>query len=509
MAHAAGGREIEGVCRRAAEQVRRSHDALFGDAAVDKVEKIVRYVDAKRDAFVALSDHIWRLAEIRFKEHQSAAAHVALLEEEGFQVTRRVAGIETAFVAESGAGRPVIGFLGEYDGLAGLSQDAGVAEPRTSTPGAVGHGCGHNLLGAGAALAAVALRNYLMATGLTGTVRFYGCPAEEGGSGKSFMARAGAFDDLDAAVSWHPGCFAEVMSRSSLANFQVYWRFTGRASHAAGAPHLGRSALDAVELMNIGVNFLREHMPASARVHYSITDAGGVSPNVVQPRAEVLYLIRAPEVAQARALFARVRKIAEGAALMAETQAEFEIDKACSNIVPNMTLAEAMHENLSGIGPVPFDAQDVAFAARIRETLTPDDIAHSIEMYGTPEASSSVLYGAPVPFDPTPRLIGGSTDVGDVSWIVPTVQMWGACFAVGTPGHSWQLVAQGTSPAAHKGMVHAAKVMAATALDAFSNPALLERAKAELRERVGGGGYRCPIPDDVVPPPLRAQQRRR
>jgi aminobenzoyl-glutamate utilization protein B len=475
---------------------------------VDKLEQIVRHVDAKREAFVSLADHIWQLAEIRFKEHKSAAAHVAVLEEEGFHITRDVGGIDTAFVAEWGRGGPVIGFLGEYDGLAGLSQDAGVAEPRTSTPGAVGHGCGHNLLGAGAALAAVALRNYLMAQGVNGTVRFYGCPAEEGGSGKTFMARAGAFDDLDAAVSWHPGCFAAVMSRSSLANFQVYWRFTGRASHAAGAPHLGRSALDAVELMNIGVNFLREHMPPSARVHYSITDAGGVSPNVVQPRAEVLYLIRAPEVAQAHALFGRVRTIAEGAALMTETQADFEIDKACSNIVPNMTLASAMHENLAGIGPVPFDAQDEAFASRIRETLTPDDIAHSIEMYGTPAAASSVLYGAPVPLDPSPRLMGGSTDVGDVSWIVPTVQLWGACFAVGTPGHSWQLVAQGMSPAAHKGMVHAAKVMAATALDAMSNPALLERAKAELKERVGAGGYRCPIPDEVMPPPLRPQQRR-
>ena len=470
---------------------------------VVKVDEIVRHVDAKRDAFVALADEIWRLAEIRFNERKSVAAHIGALEEEGFRVTRNVGGMDTAFVAESGAGGPVIGFLGEYDGLAGLSQEAGVAQPETATPGAVGHGCGHNLLGAGAALAAVALRNHLMSTGTKGTVRFYGCPAEEGGSGKTFMARAGAFDDLDAAVSWHPGCFASVMSRSSLANFQVYWRFTGRASHAAGAPHLGRSALDAVELMNIGVNFLREHMPSSARVHYSITDAGGISPNVVQPRAEVLYLIRAPEVGAARRLFDRVRKIADGAALMTETRVEMEIDKACSNIIPNMALAEAMYENLKRVGPVPFDAADVAFAGAIRKTLTPDDIAHSIEMYGAPEAASEPLYGAPVPLDPTPRLIGGSTDVGDVSWIIPTVQLWGACFAVGTPGHSWQLVAQGMAPAAHKGMVHASKVMAATALDAIRDPELLRRAKTELKERVGSGGYTCPIPDEVVPPPLR------
>jgi aminobenzoyl-glutamate utilization protein B len=244
-------------------------------------------------------------------------------------------------------------------------------------------------------------------------------------------------------------------------------------------------------------------MPASARVHYSITDSGGVSPNVVQPRAEVLYLIRAPEADQARRLFERVRKIADGAALMTETQVEFEIDKACSNIVPNMTLAGAMEENLRRIGPVPFDAQDAGFAEEIRKTFTPDDIAHSIEMYGAPEAAPAPLYGRPVPLDPAPRLIGGSTDVGDVSWIVPTVQMWGACFAVGTPGHSWQLVAQGTLPAAHKGMVHAVKVMAATGLDAVLDPALVRRAKAELKDRVGADGYRCPIPDAVVPPPLR------
>ncbi|HYM68046.1 MAG TPA: M20 family metallopeptidase [bacterium] len=472
------------------------------------VDQIIRQVETKRDTFVALADEIWRLAELRFNEHKSAAAHVAALEEEGFRVTRNVAGIDTAFVAESGSGGPVIGFLGEYDALAGLSQDAGVAEPRTATPGGIGHGCGHNLLGAGAALAAVALRNHLMATGIKATVRFYGCPGEEGGSGKAFMARAGAFDDLDVAFSWHPGSFAAVMSRSSLANIQVYYRFRGRAAHAAGAPHLGRSALDAVELMNIGVNFLREHMPSSARVHYSITDAGGISPNVVQPKAEVLYLIRAPEVAQAQTLFARVRKIAEGAALMTETELEVEVDKACSNIVPNTALERAMYENLKRVGGVAFNAQDVAFAERIRETLTPDDVASSIEMHGTPAAEPHGLYGAPVPLEGPPRLLSGSTDVGDVSWIVPTAQMWGACYAVGTPFHSWQMVAQGASPAAHKGMVHAAKVMAATGLDAIRDPELRARAKAELTERTGGKGYRCPIPDDVVPAPLRQARRR-
>jgi aminobenzoyl-glutamate utilization protein B len=475
---------------------------------VIELDDIIKQVDAKSETYEALSDQVWGHAEIRFKEHKSVAAHLNTLGMEDFRITRNVAGIETAFVAEAGNGGPVIGFLGEYDALAGLSQDAGVAEASTATPGANGHGCGHNLLGAGAALAAVALRDALRDHGVDATIRFYGCPGEEGGSGKTFMARAGAFDDLDAAITWHPGAFAAVMSGSSLANLQVFWRFTGRAAHAAGAPHLGRSALDALELMNIGVNFLREHMPTAARVHYAITDPGGVSPNVVQPRAEVLYLIRAPEIEQARALFERVRKIGAGAAMMTETEVEVEIDKACSNIVPNHALETAMAKNLTRIGKVPFDAGDVAFAGRLRKTMTPDDIAANVERHGVPDAASQPLYGEPVPYDGTPRPLSGSTDVGDVSWIVPTVQLWDACWAVGTPGHSWQVVAQGKSGAAHKGMVHAAKVMAATALDVIQDPSLRTRAKAELNERVGASGYISPIPSDVVPAPLRTARRR-
>jgi len=472
------------------------------------LDEIFKQVDEKSETYTALSDQVWGLAEIRFKEHKSVAAHLNALGREDFRITRNVAGLETAFVAEAGSGGPVIGFLGEYDALAGLSQDAGVPDPSTATPGANGHGCGHNMLGAGAALAAVALRDALRANGVQATIRIYGCPGEEGGSGKTFMARAGAFSDLDAAISWHPAAFAAVMSGSSLANLQVYWCFSGRAAHAAGAPHLGRSALDAVELMNIGVNFLREHMPTAARVHYAITDAGGVSPNVVQPRAEVLYLIRAPEIAQARALFERVRKIGAGAAMMTETEVEVEVDKACSNIVPNNALEHAMAKNLARVGKVRFDGKDAAFAERLRKTMTPDDIAANVERHGVPEAAPHALYGDPLPFDGTARPLSGSTDVGDVSWIVPTVQLWDACWAVGTPGHSWQVVAQGKSGAAHKGMVHAAKVMAATALDIIQDPRLLTRAKAELKERVGASGYTCPIPADVVPAPLRSARRR-
>ncbi|MCI0752489.1 M20 family metallopeptidase [Teichococcus vastitatis] len=469
------------------------------------LDELSARIEGKGPAYTRLADTIWGFAELRFNEHQSVAAQIATLEGEGFRITREVAGLPTAFMAEWAHGGPVIGFLGEFDALAGLSQEAGVAEPRPVVPGGIGHGCGHNLLGSGAMLAAVAARDALAAEGRPGTIRYYGCPGEEGGSGKTFMARDGVFDDLDAAICWHPGVFAGVNSARTLANFQVYFRFKGRPSHAAGSPHLGRSALDAVEIMNMGANYLREHIPSDARLHYAITDAGGNSPNVVQANAEVLYLIRSPKVAQAAALFERVKRCAEGAAHMTETQLSVEIDKACSEVMPNTVLEMVMHENIRRLGAPVFDDAERAFAAAIRETLTADDIESSVEFFGAPpEAASLDLAAEILPFDGTPRWMPGSTDVGDVSWVVPTVQCHGANYAVGTPFHTWQMVAQGKSPAAHKGMLHAAKAMAATALDAIRDPELLARAKAELRRRTGGRPYACPIPPEVKAPPLRA-----
>ncbi|MFC4167341.1 M20 family metallopeptidase [Teichococcus aestuarii] len=464
-------------------------------------------IGARAPRYTALADSIWEMAELRFAEHRSVAAQIALLEAEGFRVTRRVAGLETAFMAEAvvGQGGPVIGFLGEFDALAGLSQEAGNPRPAPLVAGGNGHGCGHHLLGTGAMLAAAAARDMLVAEGLSGTIRYYGCPAEEGGSGKTFMAREGVFDDLAAAICWHPGTYAGVMSNLTLANFQVYFRFRGRPAHAAGSPHLGRSALDAVEIMNMGANYLREHIPSDARLHYAITDAGGISPNVVQANAEVLYLIRSPKVAQAEALFARVRRCAEGAAHMTETELTVEVDKACSEVVPNTVLEMAMHENIRRLGPPRFDEEDRAFAAAIRESLTAEDIESGVATFGAPPESGAL----PLPeeilaFDGTPRFNAGSTDVGDVSWVVPTVQCWGACYAIGTPFHTWQMVAQGRRPAAHKGMLHAAQAMAATALDAIRDPEMLARARAELTRRTGGRPYACPIPPGVVAPPLRA-----
>ncbi|QDO97387.1 amidohydrolase [Ferrovibrio terrae] len=469
------------------------------------ITDIAAMCDAKADTCIAMSDAVWDLAELRYQEHGAVAAQIALLEKEGFRVTRDIAGIPTAFMAEaghdSGGGNgPLIGLLGEYDALSGLGQTAGVTE-RRPTAQANGQGCGHNLLGAGAVLAAIAVKDHLAAHKIPGRVRYYGCPAEEGGSGKTFMARAGLFKDLDAAICWHPGNFWGVMSVNTLANIQAYFRFQGRAAHAASAPHLGRSALDAVELMNVGVNYMREHMPANARVHYAVTDTGGISPNVVQATAEVLYLVRAPTVAAATQLFERVKKIAEGAALMTETQAFVDFDKACSEVLPNTALEWAMHRNIEALGPVAFDDADRAFADRMRrEALTPEDVFSSLRSVGEPTTYDKPLHDGILPFNGTPRQLYGSTDVGDVSWLTPTVQCWGPCFAVGTPGHSWQLVAQGKQPAAHKAMAQAAKAMAATAIDALTDEDLLKQARSEWEKRTAGAPYQCPIPPLVELP---------
>jgi aminobenzoyl-glutamate utilization protein B len=476
--------------------------AQVADSAA-RLAWIAGRAETKQATYIDVSDQVWEFAELRFKEEKAAAAQIAVLEREGFKVTSGLAGMPTAFVAEAGSGGPIIGFLGEFDALAGLSQAAGVAEPQALIAGAPGQGCGHNLLGAGSMLAAVLTKEYLEEHGLSGTIRYYGCPGEEGGSGKTYMAREGSFDDLDAAFCWHGASFNGVMSARMLANIQVFFRFKGVAAHAAGSPHLGRSALDAVELTSVGVNYLREHMPLDCRVHYAITNAGGVSPNVVQANAEVLYLVRAPDVTKARALYERVVKVAKGAAMMTDTELTVEIDKACSDTLPNTALEMAIYENLKQLGPVPFDDQDRAFAEQIRSSLTEEHIRSCFATYGAPVDLTMSLHDGLLPFDGTALQRAGSTDVGDVSWVTPTAQVYGATWAIGTPGHSWQVVAQGKSKGAHTAMFHAAKALTATALDAIISPDLLERARAELVERTDGKPYVCPIPDDVVPPSQR------
>jgi aminobenzoyl-glutamate utilization protein B len=466
---------------------------------MDNRSYIWRGVDAIKERFTDLSDRVWGTPEVCYTEARSCAEHLAELRHQGFRITEKVAGIPTAVMGEWGEGGPVIAFLGEYDALPGLSQEADVAEPRPLQAGGHGHGCGHNLLGSAALLAATAVKDWLATHNVPGRVRYYGCPAEEGGAAKAFMVRSGAFDDVAVAITWHPSSFWEVVVTPSLANTRADFAFTGRTSHAAASPHLGRSALDAVELMNVGVNYMREHMPSDARIHYAVLDTGGIAPNVVQAHARVRYSIRARDLPGMNELVQRVHKVAQGAALMTETKVEMRIISAVSNVLANTPLEQALHRVMEELGPPHFDEADKDFATKIRATLTEKDIAtvyHTIGMDPTDRPLADFL----VPLDARRNPLIGSTDVGDVSWVVPTVQVHAPTIAIGTPLHTWQVVAQGKSPAAHKAMVQAAKAMAGLGVRALTEPDLIAAAKADLEKRTARTPYVSPLPDDVAPP---------
>ena len=457
-------------------------------------------VDARAATFTALADRVFDTPEIAYTETQSCAAHTATLRDMGFRVTEGIANIPTAVMGEAGTGGPVIAILGEYDALPGLSQAPGVAQPQSIADHGMGHGCGHNLLGAAALSAATAIKDWLAQEGIEGRVRYYGCPAEEGGAAKTYMVRDGLFDDVDLAITWHPGDFNAVDDMRSLANTRIDFTFTGRAAHAAAAPELGRSALDAVELMSIGVNYLREHMPDQARVHYAYLDAGGTAPNVVQARASVRHLIRSPDLAGLADLTARVRDIAQGAALMTGTTVTSRVFSAVSNLVENLPLSQAMQAEFDALGPVPFDDRDTAFAVAIRQTLSPADIAETFRTLAMRPQTDLAICDFIAPLD-RPFVGGlGSTDVGDVSWAVPLAQARVATCAMGTQLHSWQQTAQGKAPLAHKGMLHAAKIMAATARRAFQDDSLRAAARQAHRAMLAETPYTCPIPAGVTPP---------
>jgi len=466
---------------------------------MDNRRDIWRQVDAAKERLIALADRVWGMPEVCYTEERSCAEHTRELRDQGFRVTENVANIPTAVMGEAGEGGPVIAILGEYDALPGLSQEAGIAEHRPIEEGGHGHGCGHNLLGSAAMLAAVGLKNWLAEQGIPGRVRYYGCPAEEGGAAKAFMVRDGAFDDVDVAISWHPNSFWEIFPPVSLANTRADFVFFGRTSHASASPHLGRSALDAVELMSVGVNYMREHMPSDARVHYAVLDTGGIAPNVVQSHARVRYSIRAGELNGMRELVERVRKIAEGAALMTETRMEMKIISAVSNLLGNRPLEETLQSMLEELGPPPFDEADREFAREIRATLSEEDRAAPWKVIGR-EPSDTPLADFTVPLDQPRNLMIGSTDVGDVSWAVPTVQAHAPSIAIGTPLHTWQVVAQGKSAHAHKAMVHVAKAMAGTGVAVLTDPDLLARVKADHKARTTKTPYVSPIPEGVQPP---------
>lgn len=476
-------------------------------------EKVLPFIEEKKDLLVKVSDEIWEFAETRFEEFKSSELLCNVLEGEGFSLTKGIADMETAFIASFGNGKPVIGFLGEFDALYGLSQEAGIAEKKPVVEGGKGHGCGHNALGAGALAAAIAVKEYIKKNNIQGTVRYYGCPGEESGSGKAYIARAGYFKEVDAALTWHPGNTNGIMSFNFLATICAYFKFNGTSSHAAASPHLGRSALDAVELMNVGVNYLREHVIQDARIHYAITNSGGISPNVIQANASVLYQMRAPKLSQVREIYDRVINVAKGAALMTGTTLEIVYDRASSNLLPNRILEKLLYEKFEEIGPVPVDEEDIKYAQKIRESLNEKE-------RNSDQQGLSVLYGEKAkeviklisgkqivdvlyPYVPIDKSMPSSTDVGDVSWNIPTAQISTACYAKDTPGHSWQLVAQGKSELCHKALLQAGKVMALAGVELLEKPELLAQVKQEFEEALGGETYICPIPQGIKPSPLR------
>lgn len=465
-------------------------------------------IEKKADFITDVAKQIWGFAELSLQEYKSSELYCKLLEEEGFRVEKGISNIETAFLASYGSGKPVIGILAEYDALSGLSQTAGSLVREERIPGGCGHGCGHNLLGAGAMAAAIGVKAYLEQTGKQGTVILYGCPGEEGGAAKAFMARDGVWKNLDAALTWHPEDVNEVAVGSTNSCIQVQYKFTGIASHASGAPEKGRSALDAVELMNIGVQFLREHMSDKARIHYAITDAGGCSPNVVQSKASVLYMVRSNHVKEAVSLQARVDKIAEGAALMTDTTFERKFIDGLADTVGNSVLEKVLYDNFLELGVPAYTDEENAFADELAKTYEGNDAVPGVAAENDSKAREEVkelqkknghaMNAFLAPLYQGEAFRAGSTDVGDVSWLTPTGQIHVASWPNGCPGHSWQNVSCDGTSIGHKAAIHAGKVLAAATIDLFNNAELLKAARAEFEKRTGEG-YICPIPKDAVP----------
>ncbi|MGH7944366.1 MAG: amidohydrolase [Opitutaceae bacterium] len=434
--------------------------------------EVLERVDATKSVYDAIALKLWDFAEIGYQEVKSSALLQEQLQKEGFKVEAGVAALPTAFVATFGSGRPVIGILAEYDALPGVSQEA-VPEKKERAGAKAGHACGHNLFGAGSVQSAVAVKDWMKATGQQGTLRVYGTPAEEGGSGKVYMVRAGLFNEVDVVVHWHPGDRNAVSMAGTLANKSGKFRFRGIASHAAGSPDRGRSALDGVEAMNHMVNLMREHVPDSTRMHYVIT-RGGEAPNVVPAFAEAYYYVRSPNREIVAEIWERVEKAATGAALGTGTKVEWEVTGGVYEILPNEVLSRVMHENLTAVGGVTYTKEEREFALKIGRTV-----------FGKPPAPEAASLILPFVLNP-PREGGGSTDVGDVSWTVPTVGLRVAAYAPGTPGHSWQAVACGGTTLGLKGMNVAAKTMAGMIVDLMTRPDVITQAKAEFIRKRGG-----------------------
>lgn len=453
----------------------------------DPKRMVADLIDQGADAYGEIAQRIWDFAELGYLETESSALLERTLRDAGFEIETGVAGIPTAFVASfrNGEGGPIIGILAEYDALPGITQDRSPMRLPIADKQA-GHACGHHLFGAGSVAAGIAVKRWMEENGETGELRVYGTPAEEGGAGKVYMVREGLFDDVDVVLHWHPSSRNSAGASSTLANKSAKFRFSGVSAHAAGAPERGRSALDGIEAMNHMVNLMREHVPMQTRIHYVIT-YGGAAPNVVPDFSEVFYYVRHPDPDQVKTIFERVARAAEGAALGTGTTMEYEVIHGLYNMLPNVTLQEAMHANLERVGGVHYDDEEWRFAELVRETLPPDspplETAAEIQRFYVTEAG-----------------VGGSTDVADVSWMVPTGGMNAATWVPGTSAHSWQAVAAGGIGIGNKGMVVAAKTLAMTAIDLFTDPELVQAAKEEHRDRIPEGWVYEPLLGDRAPP---------
>ena len=444
-------------------------------------EAALNALNSAYDADKKTALQIWDFAEVGYKEVKSAALHIQHLRDAGFTVETGVAGIPTAFVATYGSGSPSIGILAEYDALPGLSQTAGLTEKTPIQGRNAGHGCGHHLFGTASVSAGIAIKDLIAAGKLKGTIKVYGTPAEEGGSGKVFLVRAGLFNDLDAVIHWHPDDANAVTTTSALANKSAKYKLYGISAHAAGAPEQGRSALDAVEAMNNMVNMMREHIPQETRIHYVIT-SGGKAPNVVPDFAEVYYYVRHPKRKDVVEIFDRVMKAAEGAALGTGTTMKYDIIGGTHDLLINRTLAELMQTNLERVGGVTYTEEEKAYAKKMQPSFL--GTIPGIETAGTIKPISYVDEGG-----------RGSTDVGDVSYAKPTVGLRAATWVPGTPAHSWQAVSSGGTEIGTKGMLVASKTMALTAIDLMSNPEFIKKATEEFNKTIGDYKYKALLGD--------------
>lgn len=444
--------------------------------------EVFKSIETKGDFYAGVAQKIWGYAEVGFQETQSSSLLQQTLKDAGFQIEPGVAGMPTAFIATYGSGKPVIGILGEFDALPGVAQEA-VPELKPIAGQKAGHACGHHLFGTASSAAAIAVKAWLIANKKSGTIKFFGTPAEEGGSGKVYLVRDGFFNTVDAVFHWHPNAKNSASYSSSLANKSGKFRFYGVASHASASPERGRSALDAVEAMDMMVNMLREHVNEQTRIHYVIT-RGGEAPNVVPAFAEVYYYVRHPDPAEVKSTWDWVTKAAQGASIGTQTRFESEVTGGVYNLLPNEVLAKTVNENLTLVGGYTYTPAEREFALKIQETFSKKPSLEStniIDKFGSEND------------------IGGSTDVSDISWVVPTAGLGTATWVPGTAAHSWQAVAAGGTSIGSKGMMIAAKTLAGAMIDAFSNPKLIEDSWAELKKRRGENFKYEPLIGDRKP----------